>query len=146
MEFVGEHLLPGQLGHFFAILSLVASLTATIAFFKAIKPTDLVEKNSWLRIARVAFLIETISVLAVFACLYYIISNHYFEYKYAWQHSSRALQVEYLLSCFWEGQEGSFMLWSFWHFIFTLPCLLTPDYCIPATNQHLIITAGLIFE
>jgi cytochrome c-type biogenesis protein CcmF len=115
MEFVGEHLLPGQLGHFFAILSLVASLVATIAFFKATNVADLAVKKSWIRLARVSFLLETISVLAIFGILYYIISNHLFEYKYAWQHSSRALQVEYLLSCFWEGQEGSFMLWSFWH-------------------------------
>ena len=115
MKFVGEHLLPGQLGHFFAILSLVASLVATIAFFKATNVADLAVKKSWIRLARVSFLLETISVLAIFGILYYIISNHLFEYKYAWQHSSRALQVEYLLSCFWEGQEGSFMLWSFWH-------------------------------
>ncbi len=115
MEFVGEHLLPGQLGHFFAILSLVASLVATVAFFKATNRIDTPEKRSWLRLARIAFLLETISVLALFTVLYYIISTHLFEYKYAWQHSSRALQVEYLLSCFWEGQEGSFMLWSFWH-------------------------------
>ncbi|HEX8335044.1 MAG TPA: cytochrome c biogenesis protein CcsA, partial [Segetibacter sp.] len=115
MEFVGEHLLPGQLGHFFAILSLVASLIATFAFFKATNIKEINEKQGWIRLARVAFLVETISVLAIFIILYYIISTHLFEYKYAWQHSSRALQVEYLLSCFWEGQEGSFMLWSFWH-------------------------------
>ncbi|HEX8278945.1 MAG TPA: cytochrome c biogenesis protein CcsA, partial [Segetibacter sp.] len=115
MEFIGEHLLPGQTGHFFVILSLVASLVATIAFYKATNSAEIVEKSSWLRIARGAFLLETISVISVFISLYYIISNHLFEYKYAWQHSSRALQVEYLLSCFWEGQEGSFMLWSFWH-------------------------------
>jgi cytochrome c-type biogenesis protein CcmF len=115
MQFIGEHLLPGQLGHFFAILSLVASLVATVAFYKATNITDLADKKSWLRLARVAFLAETISVVAIFSILYYIISSHLFEYKYAWQHSSRALQVEYLLSCFWEGQEGSFMLWSFWH-------------------------------
>ena len=115
MEFIGEHLLPGQTGHFFVILSLVASLVATIAFFKATNTAGIEEKNSWLRVARGAFLLETISVISVFISLYYIISNHLFEYKYAWQHSSRALQVEYLLSCFWEGQEGSFMLWSFWH-------------------------------
>jgi cytochrome c-type biogenesis protein CcmF len=115
MEFAGEHLLPGQLGHFFVILSLVASLVATFAFFKATINKEPGEKQSWIRLARVAFLAETISVLSIFAVLYYIISTHLFEYKYAWQHSSRALQVEYLLSCFWEGQEGSFMLWSFWH-------------------------------
>lgn len=115
MEYIGEHLLPGQIGHFFAVLSLVASLLATICFFKAGKETQLADKKNWLTIARAAFLVETISVLALFVTLYYIISHHFFEYKYAYTHSDRSLQVEYLLSCFWEGQEGSFMLWSFWH-------------------------------
>ncbi len=115
MNFIGEHLFPGQAGHFFAILSLVSSIVATIAFYKASNNNILQEKASWIRLARGAFFLETISVIAIFSCLYYIISNHFFEYKYAWQHSSRALQVQYLLSCFWEGQEGSFMLWSFWH-------------------------------
>jgi cytochrome c-type biogenesis protein CcmF len=115
MQYLGEHLLPGQAGHFFAILSLVASLIATIAYFKASRIQLENEKNGWIRMARVAFLVETISVLAMFGILYYIISNHLFEYKYAYNHSDRSLQMEYLLSCFWEGQEGSFMLWSFWH-------------------------------
>jgi cytochrome c-type biogenesis protein CcmF len=90
-------------------------LVATIAFFIANKTVDLTNKNSWLRIARIAFLLETVSVIAIFCILYFIISNHYFEYKYVWQHSDKSLQLEYLLSCFWEGQEGSFLLWSFWH-------------------------------
>ena len=102
MIFTGEHLLPGQTGHFFAILSLVASLVATIAFYKASNSIVLAEKNSWVRLARIAFFLETVSVVAIFITLYYIISNHLFEYKYAWQHSSRALQVQYLLSCFWQ--------------------------------------------
>ena len=115
MQYIGEHLLPGQFGHFFIVLSLVASLVATIAFFVANKTVDLTNKNSWLRIARMAFLLETVSVIAIFCILYFIISHHYFEYKYVWQHSDKSLQLEYLLSCFWEGQEGSFLLWSFWH-------------------------------
>ncbi len=115
MEYIGEHLLPGQIGHFFVILSLVASLVATVAFFKTNHVVIPQHKQSWLRIARVAFLLETVSVIAIFVALFYIISHHYFEYKYVWQHSSLDLPSEYLLSCFWEGQEGSFMLWSFWH-------------------------------
>ena len=35
MNYIGEHLLPGQTGHFFAILSLLASLVATIAYIQA---------------------------------------------------------------------------------------------------------------
>jgi len=115
MNYIGEHLLPGQIGHFFTILFLVSSLVATLAYFKASRLQVVYEKQSWVKIARIAFLIETISVLALFITLYYIISRHLFEYKYAYTHSDRSLQFEYLLACFWEGQEGSFMLWSFWH-------------------------------
>lgn len=114
-NYIGEHLFPGQTGHFFAVLSLVASLVATIAYFKANRTAGITEKQSWIRLARLSFLIETVSVLALFVTLYYIISHHLFEYKYAYTHSDKSLQTEYLLSCFWEGQEGSFMLWSFWH-------------------------------
>ncbi len=28
--------------------------------------------------------------------------------------------MKYLLACFWEGQEGSFLLWSFWHCVLGL--------------------------
>ena len=116
MNFIGEHLFPGNLGHFLAVLSLVASVLATICFFKAHRTAlQPAEQQSWLRIARVAFGIESIAVVGMFFTLYYIISNHFFEYKYAWQHSSLGMQMKYLFSCFWEGQEGSFMLWSFWH-------------------------------
>lgn len=116
MQYNGEHLLPGQIGHFFSILSLAASLVATIAYFNAARIPDLQsDKQSWIKLARISFLIETISVLGVFFSLYYIIYNHYFEYFYAWNHSSRSLQLKYILSCFWEGSEGSFLLWSFWH-------------------------------
>ena len=117
MKYLNEHLFPGQLGHFLSILSLVASLLATISFFKAHKTEGTLQNQSWLRLARLSFAIETIAVIGMFGTLYYIISHHLFEYKYAWQHSSKNLEVKYLLSCFWEGQEGSFMLWSFWHCI-----------------------------
>ena len=115
MDFIGENLLPGQLGHFLAILGLVSSIVATIAYWYSFKAKQTDQQNTWLKIGRVAFAFETVAVLGMFLTLYFILSNHLFEYKYAWQHSSRNLQVEYLLSCFWEGQEGSFMLWAFWH-------------------------------
>lgn len=107
MDYIGEHLLPGQIGHFLVILSLVSSAVATIAFYFSFKSSDLNSRDTWKRLARMAFAIETISVFGIFLALYYIISNHLFEYKYAWQHSSKSLQVEYLLSCFWEGRRAA---------------------------------------
>ena len=32
-----------------------------------------------------------------------------------WQHSKRDMPMNYVLACIWEGQEGSFLLWSIWH-------------------------------
>jgi cytochrome c-type biogenesis protein CcmF len=115
MDYTGEHLLPGILGHFFITLSLVASLVATFAYFKTTRSKNEADVSSWKTMARGAFMVEILSVFAIFGILFYIIYNHLFEYKYAWQHSSRTLEVKYLLSCFWEGQEGSFLLWSVWH-------------------------------
>ncbi|HYJ65997.1 MAG TPA: cytochrome c biogenesis protein CcsA [Parafilimonas sp.] len=115
MKYNGEHLFYGELGHGFAVLSFVASLVATIAFFKASRNNLLAEQKSWIKLARTAFFIETICVFGIFLTLYYIISNHYHEYYYAWNHSSRSLEKKYLFASFWEGQEGSFMLWNIWH-------------------------------
>jgi cytochrome c-type biogenesis protein CcmF len=116
MNYIGEHLWLGQAGHILNLVSFVASIIATVAFFTS----TLTEKNQedsarWVKLGRIFFYLETVCVFATFLLLYIIISNHYFEYKYAYMHSDKSLQPEYLLSCFWEGQEGSFMLWSFWH-------------------------------
>lgn len=115
MKYNGEHLFWGELGHLFAVLSFVASLIATIAFFKASQNNLQDDYRTWIRFARSAFLVETVCVFGVFLTLYYIISNHYHEYYYAWNHSSRSLEKKYLFASFWEGQEGSFMLWNIWH-------------------------------
>ena len=115
MDYIGEHLFPGQLGHFLIALSLVASLVATIAYFKSANAVLEEAVQSWRRIARIAFVIDAVSVTATFGIIYYLISNHYFEYYYAWNHSDKSLSTGYLLASIWEGQEGSFLLWAFWH-------------------------------
>lgn len=120
INYIGEHLLPGQLGHFFSILAFVASLVATVSYYCSVKATAEPGKESWRRMGRWAFYVQSASIFAVFGILYYIIANHLFEYKYAWQHSSRDLEVKYLFSCFWEGQEGSFLLWSVWQSVLGL--------------------------
>ncbi|MCK7554569.1 cytochrome c biogenesis protein CcsA [Chitinophaga sedimenti] len=114
-KFVGEHLLPGQIGHLFAIVAFVASIPATVSYACAVRAKDVAVSDSWRKLGRWGYYVQSASVLVVFCTLYYIISNHLFEYKYAFQHSSRSLPMNYLLACFWEGQEGSFLLWSFWH-------------------------------
>lgn len=120
MDYIGENLLPGQLGHFFIVLSLVASLLATVTYFLAAQSKNETDSIAWKKLARYAFIVEVISVFSIFGVLFYIIHNHLFEYHYAWKHSSRSLEFKYLLACFWEGQEGSFLLWSACHSILGL--------------------------
>ena len=124
MEYVGEHLMPGKLGQFFVVLSFAGSLVAAISYFKSAVAKTREETSSWKRMARFAFLLNTISVFVVFATIFYIIHQHYFEYNFAWEHSSRNLDPKYMLSCIWEAQEGSFLLWMMWNGILGIILML----------------------
>jgi cytochrome c-type biogenesis protein CcmF len=120
IQFIGENLLPGKIGQFFIVLSFCTALLSTIAYYFAtstnLSKDSLVRASSegWKKIARLAFLINILAVIGIGSSLYYIIYNHLFEYHYAWAHSSKILPVYYIISSFWEGQEGSFWLWMFW--------------------------------
>ncbi len=120
MKFIGEHLLPGQLGHFFILLAFVASLVASIAYFKSSGKTQSPAHAQWIKIARAAFLVQVAGIIAAFSIIFYICSNHLYEYMYAYKHASLELEKKYLLACIWEGQEGSFLLWAICHSILGL--------------------------
>ncbi len=113
MEYIGEHLLPGQAGRFFVSLSMVSALISAVAYYLFYAGKG----QAYHKLARAGFLVHTASVFAVVGCLFYLMSAHYFEYDYVWKHSSLDLPSEYIFSAFWEGQEGSFLLWMFWHVI-----------------------------
>ncbi len=113
IQFIGETLLPGKLGQFFIVLSFSTSLLATLAYIFAVKNKN-PEDKSWTNIGRISFGINAISIIGIGATLFYLILNHYNEYNYVYAHSSKELPVYYIVSAFWEGQEGSFWLWSFW--------------------------------
>src|SRR5690606_42147281 len=89
INYQGESLLPGQLGQFFIVLTFGTALLACISYFFASSAKDN-SKDSWKKIARVAFWINLVSVIGIGSSLYYIIYNHLFEYHYAWSHSSRS--------------------------------------------------------
>lgn len=124
--FEGEHLWPGQLGHFFVLLSFVTALLSAFSYFRATREEQMPTGNTgWMRIGRASFMGHFVSIVGIFYVLYYIITNHLFEYHYAWEHSSYDMPREYLFSCFWEGQQGSFMLWAFWHSLLGLIVMRT---------------------
>lgn len=114
------NLIFGQLGHLMVMLAWVSAALAAWAFWRAGRQ----EERSWLRLGRAAFAVHSAAVLGIVGTLFAMIFGHHFEYHYVWQHSSRDLPLKYILSCFWEGQEGSFLLWSFWHAVLGMGLIL----------------------
>ncbi|MEZ4979790.1 MAG: cytochrome c biogenesis protein CcsA [Chitinophagales bacterium] len=113
--FEGEALWIGNLGHFFIVLSFVMVGLASLSFFMAEWNKTKSIAPLWNKIARNAFYIHGAAILGIFTLLFYMIFEHRYEYHYAWSHSSNDLPIYYIISAFWEGQEGSFLLWQFWH-------------------------------
>ena len=114
----------GQIGHFFVITAFICSLFAAIYYFRSTRNQQKIIQDNAHKIARLFFIGHIISILAVVITLFIMIFNHHFEYYYVWSHSSTDLQMKYVLSCFWEGQEGSFLLWSFWHVVLGIVIML----------------------
>jgi cytochrome c-type biogenesis protein CcmF len=126
IQFAGEHLLPGKLGQFFIILSFGAALLSCISYYLGVVNKDK-QDQSWTKIARYSFYVNVLAIIGIGSCLFYIIYNHMFEYHYAWAHSSTSLPVYYIISSFWEGQEGSFWLWTFWQALLGLIIIFKVD-------------------
>ena len=117
INYIGEHLWAGQLGHAFVSLSFVAALLSTISYFLLSKEK---ETRQWKLFADISFNLHSVSVLGIAVTLFFMLFNHFYEYSYVWQHSNNSMPMEYILSCFWEGQEGSFLLWTFWNVVLGL--------------------------
>lgn len=115
IEYVGENLLAGQIGDFFIKLSFVASLLAALFYLPASNIT--LEESSWKKFGRFFFRLHSFALFGLVGILFYLIYNHAFEYYYIWRHSSSDMPMNYIISSFWEGQEGSTMLWAFWNIV-----------------------------
>lgn len=118
ISYIGEHLWVGQVGHFSIILGFVAALLSGYAYFVSTKNREHdIIADSWRKIGRYSFMVHGVLVITLIGVLFYAMYNHYYEYSYVYAHVSEDLPLKYILSAFWEGQEGSFLLWMFWHIV-----------------------------
>lgn len=113
IEYIGEHAWAGQLGHAFTLISLVCAMLATAGYAIGAQGRS----EAWTALGRLSFRLHSIAVLGIVATLFVMLFNHWFEYDYVWKHSNLQMPLKYIASCFWEGQEGSFLLWTFWHVV-----------------------------
>ncbi|HOP13589.1 MAG TPA: cytochrome c biogenesis protein CcsA [Lentimicrobium sp.] len=124
IAYIGEHLAPAIIGRGLIYLSLIAGIFSLFFYFRSLKSgslADLKQRN----FGRLFYLIQTFSIVGVSAALFYIIVNHYFEYAYAFKHSSSLMPGKYIISSFWAGQEGSFLLWALFIGLYGIGAMLT---------------------
>ncbi len=112
VSYIGEHIWLGQLGHFALVAAFVSAICASWAYYKSLKG-----ETSWLSIGKTAYITHGVSVFLAIGLLLYAMVSHYYEYDYVFRTVSDSSQMKYLLAAFWADQEGSFLLWMFWHVI-----------------------------
>lgn len=95
-----------MVGSIFLSVALVFSLIAMVMYYLSFKGY----KNT-LNIARYSYHGMAIFVIAASTFLWYILLTHQYQYHYVFSYSNNSLSTGLLLSSFWGGQEGSFMLW-----------------------------------
>ena len=98
-----------MIGSIILTLALAFSTISMIMFFLNYRGY----KNT-LNYGRIAYHGMAVLVIAASVYLWYAILTHQYQYNYIYSYSNndlRNLGVFQLLSSFWGGQEGSFMLW-----------------------------------
>ena len=126
IQYIGEHLAPRYLGHAALLVAFFAGLLSTLSYFLATQYRgEVLRSRGWHRLGQLAFIVHGLGVFTLIGCIFYAMLNQYYEYNYVSAHVSADLQQRYIFSAFWEGQEGSFLLWSFWHVVLGYVLLLT---------------------
>ena len=103
IQYLGEHLVIGKIGHLAVITGFVFSFLAAFAYFKQVNNKD----QSWHKLARFSFSLHSIMVFLVMALLFVIMINRYYEFNYAFKNVNDDLPFRYIFSAFWADQELS---------------------------------------
>lgn len=104
----------GNIGHIAIIVAFVGILISCISYLLSLK-YSISNQEGWMMLGRYSFIAQFGSIALVLVLLFIAIFNHDYQYYYAWRHSSNDLPFYYVISSFWEGQEGSFLVWIFWN-------------------------------
>ncbi|HOC43335.1 MAG TPA: cytochrome c biogenesis protein CcsA [Thermoanaerobaculales bacterium] len=99
-------------------VAFVLGAVSTIAYALAIRGSAGARS-----IARQAYLLMTGAIVLVSGLLMYLLVTHDYRLHYVWAYSDNLLELKYLVSSFWGGQEGSFLLWIFWGVLLGLPLM-----------------------
>ncbi len=115
LQYVGETLWIGILCKFLIYSGFLAASFSTISYLVSTFGKN--QKESWQKLGNISFYIHGISILVLLCIMFGAMLTGKYEYSYVFDHVNKDLPMEYIFSAFWEGQEGSFLLWMFWHIV-----------------------------
>jgi len=126
IQYIGERLIPGNIGDFSLFIGLVAAFLSAFFYYQAARenPTD---KHMWKKWGRMSFYTHSTFIILASAMLFIILLNRYYEYKYVWVHAENDLGLGYLIAAFWAGQEGSILFWTLCQVIIALVLIRYAD-------------------
>lgn len=93
-------------GNILITFALLASVFSIIMYYLTYQGY-----TNTLKFARIGYHASTIAVIAASAYLLNALLSHQYQFNYVYNYSNSDLSVGMLISTFWAGQEGSFMLW-----------------------------------
>jgi cytochrome c-type biogenesis protein CcmF len=94
------------LGNLCLGLALLSALFSALFFLLGAK-----ENEKFLGVGKKIYYLFFFFVFLASAYLMYLFLSHNFKVEYVYNYSSSELPWFYLISAFWAGQEGSFLLW-----------------------------------
>ncbi|HEY1434034.1 MAG TPA: cytochrome c biogenesis protein CcsA [Thermoanaerobaculia bacterium] len=89
--------------------ALLAGVASAITYLRVDRG-----RKDLLPLARTLYTAFAVSVVASAAILMTLLQQHRFDVSYVNSYSALDLPRHFLISTFWAGQEGSFLLWCFW--------------------------------
>lgn len=97
-------------------ISFAFGLLSTISYLRSLD-----EESPLRSLARQSYVLMSIAVVLASGLLMYLLITHDYRLSYVYAYSDNSLPLKYLISSFWGGQEGSFLLWVFAGALLGLP-------------------------
>ncbi len=98
-----------MIGNILTSIAFIAAVTSAVMYFLNYRGYQ-----NTLNFGRIAFHTMATSTILASVFLLYLILTHQFQYKYVYSYSDTSLPLGLLISTFYAGQEGSFLLWALW--------------------------------
>ncbi len=95
-------------------IAFVAATVSVAAYWLYYRDKD----ERFFNLANRGFTVMGVAVVFSIILLYYNIFTHNFQLNYVYSYTSAKLSTFYLISTFWAGQEGTFLLWLLYGTIF----------------------------